>query len=156
MFLCLSIIFLCVCGCANQPKEEMQTAGLMITGPGEGNDYLFNVQSDGTIKLTSFETMTPKGFESLRIEDFSEPLKVKSKTLSFKERTVVNQLITDIKENADINNTVAVEDAIIIIAEIDGKDYLSTYHDDFQYGDIAVQNLAYKLVELCSVKIAGE
>lgn len=152
IFICL-ILILCIGGCDNRPKEEMQTARIMITGPGM-KTYLFEVNADGTIQASSVKDRNTEGLRSLKIQDFpKDSTKSKLKKLSDKEMLVVDDLITDVKENGDKNNTIEWTDIVEIHAIIDEVRYVSSYYEDKVDGDTAVQNLTYKLVELSPMKI---
>lgn len=154
MFFCLGIMLLCLCGCANQPKEDVQIVKLMIRGPGEGNDFVFNLHSDGTLEAASLYYVTVEGSESLDIEDFSDcAIEVKSKKLTSKERKNLTQLITDVKNYSDSKYQPNVEDAVIIIAKIDEETYLTTYYDEWPDGNVDVRNLTHRLVELSPVNM---
>ncbi len=145
--LCLLLILVCIYGCAILAKVDMQPARVMTVGRGI---YLYNIQNDGTLKVFAIENLTSEGLVSLEIDNFSDYSLVYSKKLSFKEKMVVNQLITDVKENSEPykNADPGVEDATLIVALIDEKHYYSTKLSTIHGGDIAVQNLLHKLVEI--------
>ena len=152
IFICL-ILMLCIFGCDNLSKEAIQTARIMITGPGM-KTYLFEVKADGIIQVASAMDRNDEGLRSLKIQDFpKDSTKSKSKKLSDKEMLVVDDLITGVIKNGDENNTISMTDGLEIYAVINEVCYVSSYYRDEQDGDIAVQNLTYKLVELSPMKI---
>ena len=146
LYLLLMLLFFCVC--ATYPAG-VHPAKVMTMG--WNGMYLYDIHSNGKLEVFAIGNMDPEGMLSLEIEDFSDYSLVTSKKLSLKEIKVINQLITDVKNNSDSNYQPYVEDAAMIIAKIDEETYLTTYYDEWPDGNVDVRNLTHRLVELSPV-----
>ena len=151
-FMVITIIMLFT-GCTNQPI--MQSAKILIPDSMYDEGYIYEITTDGTIKVSSGNILSWDDENNYNLE-------YKTKQLSILQRKKVNELITKVKENKEpIKEEPAIEDSITVLALIDGVQYCSRfssleekelYNHDI---DQNVVNLAVKLIKISPFKAKG-
>lgn len=139
----LKILFfniLILSGCTAPNNVEVYPISIFLEGFGEFEDCSFDVTQNGTFRV---------------VEGYETTAREKSKKLSDKQRTEINQLVIEIIENGEIiNNSYPVNtEDLMIHAIIEGKDYYSPLSIFDENGANALQNLTHMFIKCSPIKL---